>query len=198
MSGASWPTVQIAGLPFSVITEPQTVQHIVRSAIAGEGGWVVTPNLDILRQCVASPQVAALARQADLMVADGMPLVWASRLQGTPLPGRVAGSNLVEAISAEAAAHGLKVFLLGGDEGIAERAKVELQARYPGLRVVGTYSPPFGFERDPIHHDRMSALIRQSAPDIIYVALGFPKQERLIHALRPAAPKRGGWASASA
>jgi N-acetylglucosaminyldiphosphoundecaprenol N-acetyl-beta-D-mannosaminyltransferase len=188
MRRGSWPVVQIAGLPFAVITEQEAVQHIVQTALAGTGGWLITPNLDIVRQCVASPAVAALARQADLLVADGMPLVWASRLQGTALPGRVAGSNLVEAVSAEAAVHGLTLFMLGGDEGIADLAKQRLEARYPGLRVVGTYCPPLGFEKDLVCMQQMSALITQCAPDIVYVALGFPKQERLIQALRATAP----------
>jgi N-acetylglucosaminyldiphosphoundecaprenol N-acetyl-beta-D-mannosaminyltransferase len=188
MTAPGWQTVRLAGLPFAAITEVQAVRHIVQSALSGKGGWLVTPNLDILRQCVTSPRVGDMARQADMLVADGMPLVWASQLQGTPLPGRVAGSNLVEAVSAEAASHGLKLLLLGGDEGIAERAKASLEVRYPGVRVVGAYCPPIGFEKDPKQMERMTELVNETAPDIVYVALGFPKQERLIQALRPAAP----------
>lgn len=185
---ATWPTVRIADLPFAAVTESQAVEHIVRAARSGRGGWLVTPNLDIVRQCVASPATAAMARQADLLVADGAPILWAGRVQGTPLPGRVAGSNLVEAISAQSAVHGLRVFLLGGDDGIAERARAGLQSRYPGLQVVGTYCPPVGFEKMAQQLEAMAKLVAQAKPDIVYVALGFPKQEHLIRDLRHAAP----------
>ncbi len=184
----AWPLVHVAGLPFAAITQSQAVEHIVVSALAGHGGWLVTPNVDIVRQCVTSEPIGALVRQADLLVADGMPIVWAARAQGTPLPERVAGSNLVEAISAQAAVYGLKLFLLGGDEGVADQAKRMLESRHPGLKIVGTYCPPVGFEHMPQQWDAMAKLVAESSPDIVYVALGFPKQEKLIQALRPAAP----------
>ena len=188
MTPHSFPTARVAGLTFMAITEQQASEHIVERATAGCGGWVVTPNLDITRQCAQRPELASLVGTADLVVADGMPLVWASGLQGAALPGRVAGSNLVERISEASAKEGLKVFLLGGTDGVAERARSALCARYPGLRVVGTYSPPFGFENNSDEYSRMHAAIEESAPDIVFVGLGFPKQEKLIHVLRPARP----------
>ena len=122
------------------------------------------------------------------MVADGMPLVWAGGLQGTPVPQRVAGSDLISSLTSAAARHDRSVFLLGGDADSAEQAASILQSRYPNLEVAGTYVPEFGFENDPAHIDRIIDALVAASPDIIYVALGSPKQERLIRQLRDRLP----------
>jgi N-acetylglucosaminyldiphosphoundecaprenol N-acetyl-beta-D-mannosaminyltransferase len=122
------------------------------------------------------------------VVADGMPLVWASRLQGTPLPERVAGSNLAWSASAVAANRRAAVFLLGGNPGVATEASRRLVAAVPGLRVVGTFSPPFGFERDPGAVPEMVQRIAESEARMVLVGLSFPKQELLIEQLRRACP----------
>ena len=160
----------------------------MEQAAAGTGGWVVTPNLDILRQCAHDPRLADMVRSADLIVADGMPLIWASRLQRTPLPSRVAGSNLVPLVSERAARQGLSIYLLGGNAGTAERAAGVLAQRFPGLRIAGTYCPPFGFERDDQELARIAQRLEEASPDIVFVGLGFPKQEKLIERLRTALP----------
>jgi exopolysaccharide biosynthesis WecB/TagA/CpsF family protein len=118
-----------------------------------------------------------------------MPLVWASRLQGTPLPQRVAGSDLISSLSAAAASQGRSVFLRGGDPGTAERASTILRDRYPQLRVAGTFCPPLGFEKDEAELARVAEALKKAQPDIVYVALGSPKQERLIDRLRRVLPR---------
>jgi N-acetylglucosaminyldiphosphoundecaprenol N-acetyl-beta-D-mannosaminyltransferase len=148
----------------------------------------VTPNLDQLRQLTERAELAELYRQADLVVADGTPLVWASRLQGTPLPERVAGSDLVWSLTAEAALRDRSVFLLGGAPGACEAAEAKLRSVYPGARFAGHLSPPVGFERDAAEVERIRSTLREARPDIVYVALGFPKQERLIAYLRGELP----------
>jgi N-acetylglucosaminyldiphosphoundecaprenol N-acetyl-beta-D-mannosaminyltransferase len=117
-----------------------------------------------------------------------MPLVWASRVQGTPLPERVAGSELVWSLTAEAALRGRSVFLLGGAPGACEQAEARLRSLYPGARLAGHWSPPVGFEHDEREIAAIRERIRAASPDIVYVALGFPKQERLIAYLRPEFP----------
>ena len=121
---------------------------ILRALEAGRGGWIVTMNLDHLRRFGREPTYAALCESTDLVVADGMPLIWASRLQATPLPERVAGSSLIWRISAAAAGRGLSVFLLGGAPGHARAAARVLQRHFPRLRIAGTCCPEMGFERD--------------------------------------------------
>jgi N-acetylglucosaminyldiphosphoundecaprenol N-acetyl-beta-D-mannosaminyltransferase len=185
----SFRTLALDGLQIAVLDEAEAVSHLVGSLDAGRGGWMVTANLDILRQVQASPEVRRLVEQADLRVADGMPLLWAARLQGSPLPERVCGSNLIHSLPAAAAGAGRSVFFLGGDPGTAEAAAAALVARHPNLRVAGCLCPKFGFERDPAELADIERALRQSRPDLVLVALGFPKQERLIERMRGSAPQ---------
>lgn len=187
----SLPTVRLRGVNLHAITEAGCIQHILRSLDRGYGGVVVTPNLDHLRRCLKDVRFGALVTEADLVVADGMPLIWASRLQGTPLPERVAGSDLISSLSAAAAERDRSVYLLGGDPGTAEGAAQVLRQRHPNLKIAGTHCPPMGFEQDEAATAKMIADVRAARPDIVYVALGSPKQELLIERLRGLVP--GAW-----
>jgi N-acetylglucosaminyldiphosphoundecaprenol N-acetyl-beta-D-mannosaminyltransferase len=182
------PAVRLLGLEFAAVSEMQTIGRVLAGLKAGHGGWVCPANLDVLRQWRSSEEVRELMSHADLVVADGMPLIWAGGLQGSPLPERVAGSSLTVSLSAAAADAGASVFLLGGNPGTAEAAVGKLRQRNPDLCVAGTLSPPFGFERSAEWQGRIELALRNAAPDIVYVGLGFPKQERLIVALRRAFP----------
>lgn len=173
------------------LTMQEAIDRIDASIASGIGGWVVTPNLDILHKLTHDPDFARLVEPATLRLADGMPLVWASRLAGAPLPERVAGSDLVWHLCERAAQRGYGVFLLGGDEGVGDRAAGVLTQRYPGLRIVGTHCPPFGFEKHPDQSDEIARRLRDTSPSIVLVALGCPKQERLIDSLRDLFP--GVW-----
>ena len=180
--------VRVAGLDFDALSEQQVVARIVGDSDDGRGGWVVTPNIDICRQLRRDPAARALVSGASLVVADGMPLVWASRLRGDPLPERVTGASLIFTLSAAAAASGKSVYLLGGEPGVPGRAAAELERRFPGLLVAGTCAPPFGFDRQPGGIEAIAAELAQAKPDIVFVGLGFPKQEHLIAALAPGLP----------
>lgn len=170
------------------VTESETVDVIVGRAQAGVGGWLITPNLDHLRVFQRSQETRDFCEQATLVVADGMPLIWASRLQDTPLPERVAGSYLISSVTAAAAAAGLPVFFLGGDEGVAERAAEKLRSEHPALHVAGTHFPPMGFESDEVELQRIEDALLRAGPAIVVVGLPFPKQERLIQHLRGLMP----------
>lgn len=186
------PTVELEGLTFLDVDRERFVELVVAESRAGRGGWVITPNTDILRQAHEDPRIHALVASADVLVADGMPLIWASRLQRTPLRGgRICGSDLIYSIPAAAARAGLSVYLLGGAGDTGERTEHELRARDPELRVVGRYSPPFGFEKQPEQLEHMRALLAEAKPDLVFVALSFPKGERLIMQLRDVLP--GAW-----
>jgi len=182
------PLVDICGVKLAALTESQTVDQIMHRLDAGHGGWVITPNLDILRRISRDDGFRALAQQADLLVADGMPLVWASRLQHTPLPERVAGSSLTSTLTAAAATHGRSVFFVGGEEGAAEDAACVLRKQHPSLRIAGHCCPPLGFEKDALEMRKLREALLPTRPDIVYVALGCPKQEHLIATLRPELP----------
>ena len=182
------PVVELLGARIHSITEAGAIRYILDQLQAGRGGWVVTHNVDHLRRLFHDDSFASLCRTATLVVADGMPLVWASRLQGTPLPERVTGSNLISSLSIAAAEESRAIFLLGGDPGTADAAAYKMKTRTPALRIAGTYCPPLGFESDAMEMEQLVARVTSAAPDIIFVGLGSPKQERLIHQLRPRLP----------
>lgn len=177
------------GVGLARATESEVVTWVVGHARSGVGGWVVTPNLDILRRCVVDEGVRALVGRADVRVADGQPLVWASRLAGDELPERVAGSSLVWTVSEAAARAGVGVVLIGGSPGDAEAAGRVLAERYSGLEVLGVHCPAVGFEEDPAAMAEVEAVVKGLGGAIIFVGLGFPKQELLIERLRELAPE---------
>jgi N-acetylglucosaminyldiphosphoundecaprenol N-acetyl-beta-D-mannosaminyltransferase len=181
-------SAHVAGLDFDALSEDQVVARIIADLDEGRGGWVVTPNIDICRQATRDPAARDLINHASLVVADGMPLVWAARLRGDRLPERVCGSSLIFTLSAAAAGRGRSVYLLGGAPGVPERAARELACRYQGLRVAGADAPPPGFERDPGELAALRRRVEAAGPDIVYVGLGFPKQERVISTIAPAMP----------
>lgn len=182
--------VNVGGIRFDALTSGQVVDLVGEAWLAGRGGRIVTPNVDIVRQARRRPEARAHVRAADLVVADGAPLIWAARLGGRPLPERVAGSDLVWSLSGAAAGRDRGIFLLGGDPGgdTAALAADRLRERFPGLRVAGTACPPIGFDRDEAAMRRLVADLCEAKPDIVFVGLGFPKQERLIARLTPYLP----------
>jgi len=187
--GASLRQVRLHGLSFHAISEARCVEHILRNLDAGRGGWVITANLDHHRRALRDQSYSLLCQKASLLVADGMLTVFASRLQGTPLPERVAGSDLISSLSAGAAGHGRSIYLLGGWPGSAEGARCVLERRHPDLRIAGTDCPPMGFEDDAAEFERVASAVVEAAPDIVLVALGSPKQELLIARLRGRLPR---------
>jgi N-acetylglucosaminyldiphosphoundecaprenol N-acetyl-beta-D-mannosaminyltransferase len=178
--GPAPATVSLLGLEVAAISEQETINYVLDSIAEGRGGWICTANLDSLRQWRQSTDVRELISGADLVVADGMPLIWAGALQGSRLPERVAGSTLVHSLTEAAAEAAASVFLLGGNPGSADAAARRLAQCSPNLRVAGTLCPPFGFEHEAEWLDRIERVLDEAAPDIVYVGLGFPKQERLI------------------
>ena len=171
--------VTVMGVGFDPLTEDEVVRRIVSDTAAGRGGWLSTPNVDILRQITLSEQWSDLVRGAGLVVADGMPIVWASRLAGTPLPERVAGSSLLVSVSAAAARSGLGVLLLGGRPGSAEKAARRLRDLFPDLEV-GHHCPPMGFESSPPDRSAIDDVVEAFDPAVVFCGFGFPKQERLM------------------
>lgn len=180
--------VFLMGLGLDAVTMDGAVSRVMSELDRASGGYVMTPNLDNLRGVLRSPQLWQLAEQADLRVADGRPLVWASRLQGTPLPTRVAGSDLIFSISAAAAQRGRTVFLLGGSPGTADRAADELRRRYPGLTIAGTHCPPMGFESRVDAMKDLLVELHLANPDVVFIGMPFPKAGDLVRRIREEFP----------
>ncbi|GAC1515379.1 MAG: hypothetical protein NVS2B16_23700 [Chloroflexota bacterium] len=138
---------------------------------------IATVNLDFLRISHRNSAFRALLNTSNLVVADGMPLVWASGLAGDPLPARVPGVDLVLECARVAAENNHSMFLLGAGPGIAEKTANLLRQQYPALRIAGTYAPPSVSEEDDA---RTLEVVRATAPDILLVAFGAPRQEQWI------------------
>lgn len=187
---ADLPRVTLCGVELAAITEARCVEHVVDEIARGHGGWIVTPNLDHLRRLTLDAEYRELCGEADVLVADGMPLLWASRLQGTPLPERVAGSSLISTLTAGLARRGGgRVFLIGGDGSSAAEAARVLVQRHPEIVVCGLDCPWIAGEVDDVTRERLGRRLRWARPDLVYVALGSPKQEKLVRVLRTEYPR---------
>jgi N-acetylglucosaminyldiphosphoundecaprenol N-acetyl-beta-D-mannosaminyltransferase len=182
------PRVQVGNFWFDALTEREVIEAVREAWAAGRGGSIITVNVDVARMASRRPELAKLVASGSLVVADGMPLVWAARAGGQALPERVTGSSLVFSLSAAAADDGRSVFVLGGADGVPDKAAEALRLQSPNLRIVGTDSPPFGFDRTDEGVQRTVAVVVAAAPDLVMVGLGFPKQEKLIEQLRRAWP----------
>lgn len=179
----------LAGLELDRLTEQQVVAHVIDALGKREGGWLATLNVDIFRAVRRDAELAGLIASASLIVPDGMPLLWAARLRGDPLPERVTGASMIFSLSAAAADAGRSVYLLGGAPGVPQWAGTALAERYPGLIVAGADAPPMGFDKVPEQILQARDKVVAAAPDIVFVGLGFPKQERLITELAPLLPR---------
>src|ERR1700689_2274806 len=135
------PRVQVGNFWFDALTEREVIEAVREAWAAGRGRSIITVNVDVARMASRRPELAKLVASGSLVVADGMPLVWAARAGGQVLPERVTGSALVVSLSAAAAADGRSVFILGGAAGVPDKAAEALRLRSPDLRVVGTDSP---------------------------------------------------------
>jgi N-acetylglucosaminyldiphosphoundecaprenol N-acetyl-beta-D-mannosaminyltransferase len=175
---SAWP-VAILGVPFDHVTIDQSVARIEEMITSRRPHYVVTANVDFLVQAREDVELRRILLEADLVLCDGTPLVWASRWLGNALPERVAGSDLAPALIRRAAEKGHRVFFLGAAEGVAAEAAAKLQREYPALKIVGTYSPPFSqlLEMD---HEEIGRRVREANPDLLLVSFGCPKQEKWI------------------
>lgn len=150
----------------------------------GKCRYVVTPNVRhmLLLQRHEAFQRAHAA--ASLVPVDGVPILRVARMLGRRLPQRVAGADLVPALFERCRDRTLRVYLLGAAEGIADRAAMNIQQRWPWVQVVGTYSPPFGFENDPAENETILRLVADARPEVLILGFGAPKQEVWVHAHR--------------
>jgi N-acetylglucosaminyldiphosphoundecaprenol N-acetyl-beta-D-mannosaminyltransferase len=184
-----FPTFDLLGMTLARVDSRGLLDHMFARLAAGEGGWLVTANLDFLRRHVHDPAARALYEGADLSVADGMPLLWAARLQGVRLPERIAGSSLVVPIAERAAREGRSLYLLGGEPAANAQAATVLRARCPGLNICGASSPMVASPPTPEQAHALREELTRARPDVVLVGMGSPKQEHIIHALRRDLPR---------
>ncbi len=171
-------SVVILGVPFHDVTMDETVTRLGQLIERRQPCYWATANLDFTFQASEDVELQRILVEADLVLCDGTPLVWASKALGAPLRERVAGSDLVPRLAAEAAEKGWKIFLLGGGEETLPLALANLRASHPGLQIDG-YSPSFAklLEMD---FNTIKQRITSARPDVLFVAFGCPKQEKWI------------------
>lgn len=186
--------VSLFGIEIDRLRMPEAVARLNEWIHTTDGGtcrYVVTPNVDHVVMLRERADLRAVYAEASLVLADGMPVVLASRLLGRALPERVTGADLVPNLfEASTAERPLSVFLLGAMPGVGERAAANVEARWPHVSVTGVYSPPFGFEHDAAECEAILERIEDVTPDVLVVGLGAPKQELWVHAHRDRIPAR--------
>jgi N-acetylglucosaminyldiphosphoundecaprenol N-acetyl-beta-D-mannosaminyltransferase len=171
--------IAVLGVPLDHLTMSEALGAVEQMVASREPHYLVTPNVDFLVQAQQDIELHRILCEADLVLCDGTPLLWASRLLGNALPERVAGADLVPLLIELAEKRKYRLFFLGSNPESATRAIANLQERFPGLVMAGYYAPPFNplLEMD---HDKIKSRILAAQPDILFVCFGCPKQEKFM------------------
>ena len=168
--------IDVLGVPVDVLNMDRAVRVILGWAEKKEARYVCIRDVHGVIRAHDDPEIMAIHERADLVTPDGMPLVWLGRLRGHEQMGRVSGSDLVDAVCASSVGREVGHFFIGGKPGVADKMAGNLAAKYPGLRIAGTLSPPFT-DMTPAEAGAIEQALIQSGASIIWVGLGTPKQE---------------------
>jgi N-acetylglucosaminyldiphosphoundecaprenol N-acetyl-beta-D-mannosaminyltransferase len=171
------PRVDVLGVPVSATSMEQALDRVEGWIRARDPHYVTFTGVHGVMECQADPELARIHRGAGMVAPDGMPMVWASKLAGVKDTTRVYGPDFLLAMAERAAREGYTSFFYGGNEGVADELAASLAERFPGFRCVGTYCPPFR----PLTDDEVGEvveLVRAAEPDMVWVGLSTPKQER--------------------
>ncbi len=155
-----------------------TIEDLIET---NKKAYVVAVNVDVVIKIEKDVYLKKIVNNADMVLVDGQPLVWISKLHGKPLKAKISGSDLVPLLCEVASEKGYKIFILGGKKQVAERAKEKLESQLPQIRIVGTYAPPFGFENNESELKKINQMISEAQPDILIACFGCPKQEKWIY-----------------
>lgn len=163
------------------VTMQEALECIDQIIKRGIPSYVVTPNVDHIVRLEHDEEFQDIYKNAELILTDGKPLLWIANRLKTPIKEKVSGSDLFPKVCEMAAKKHYKMFFLGAKEGVAATAAKNLQKRFPGLEVVKTYSPSFGFEKKPEEMKKIIKMMKETKPDILIVGLGCPKQEKFVY-----------------
>ena len=178
------PRVNVLGVGVSALNLPLAVEAVDDAVRERRKGYICVTGVHGVMESQRDPELKRIHNESFLTTPDGMPMVWMGRLQGARQMARVYGPDLMLAVLERSAARGYKHFFYGGADGVAEELRRKMTARFPGLQIVGTYEPPFR----PLNEAEERALREQVAacrPDIMWVGISTPKQERFIAAQLP-------------
>ena len=159
----------------------EAVDEVEKMIAADKKTYIVAINVDVVIKIEKDPYLKKIVDSADMVLVDGKPLVWISKLYGRPLKAKISGSDLVPILCQKAAEKKHKIFIIGGKEGIAEQAKRRLEYQFPDIQIVGTYAPPFGFEENADELSKINKMISETHPDLLIACFGCPKQEKWIY-----------------
>lgn len=159
----------------------ETIDYIENCIINKKKSYVVPINVDVVMKIEKDPLLKEIVDKADLTLVDGMPLKWISKIKKKPIKEKISGSDLVPKLCEISEKKGYKIFIIGGKDGIANKAKINLEKKYQNIKIVGTYAPPFGFEKDNEELKKINKMISDVKPDLLFVCLGCPKQEKWIY-----------------
>ncbi len=173
--------IRLGTIHADYLTLAETLHAIENLVEAGQGGFVVTPNVDHVVMAETNADLRAVYEHAALSLADGMPLKWMSSLLGDPLPEKVSGSDLVKPLLQHAAKKEMRVYFMGSAPGVAQQAADKLHEEIDHLQIVGIDSPPFGFDKSPDQEKEIMERMIGTKPDLVLLALGCPKQELLAY-----------------
>lgn len=179
--GALIRRVDVLGVRISAIDMPMAIDEIERWISAGESHYVCVTGVHGVMESQHDPELREIHNKSGLTTPDGMPMVWAGRRAGARWMSRVYGPDLMLAVCARAVERGWSSYFYGGKEGVPERLAERLQERFPGFRVVGTESPPFR-AITPDEDEAIVGRINDAGPDLLWVGLSTPKQERWMAA----------------
>lgn len=163
------------------LTMEETLNEIDKLIQKKNCSYVVTPNVDHIVRLEKDEELQKVYKNASLILTDGKPLIWISKWYKTPIKEKISGSDLFPRVCQLAANKNYTMYLLGAAEGVADTAARNLMKKYPGLNIVGTYSPPFGFEKNEQEMKKIKTQIQDVHPDILIVGLGCPKQEKFMY-----------------
>ena len=164
--------VDVLGVGFDNFTMDQAVAEACRLMASREGRYVVTPNPEIVELCREDEELRDIVNAADLVLPDGIGIIYGAKILGTPLRQRLPGVDFAGHLMERMAREGQTLFLLGAKPGVADRAREALEKRYPGLTIVGTHDGYFQDDAPVVE------MIRRSGAQVVFVCLGAPKQER--------------------
>ncbi|MBB5056550.1 N-acetylglucosaminyldiphosphoundecaprenol N-acetyl-beta-D-mannosaminyltransferase [Granulicella aggregans] len=177
--GGGLKRIAILGVPIDNLSMDETIEALDKLIETDGFHQIATANIDFLMKAIGDDELMDILQRCDLVLPDGMPLVWASRIMGTPLKERVAGSDLLPRLAELSQRKGRRLFLLGATEERSRDAAAWIMRNYPGAQIAGRFSPPFG-SIDDMDHGSILRMIEESDADILLVAFGNPKQEKWL------------------
>ena len=173
--------IRFLNIEIDNLSMDESIDYIDKLIKRKKNSYVVTPNVDHIVKLENDREFLEVYNNADLVLTDGMPLVWISKFLKTPIKEKVSGSDLFPKVCKLADEKGYSIFLLGAAEGIAIKAAENLKNKYKNLNIVGTFSPSYGFEKSKSEIEEIIKKVNEAKPDILAVGLGAPKQEKFIY-----------------